>query len=113
MTTPPLSWALQEAIVQASGSAFWWKNPLRQLLLRAGVPGPLVNKYEGESKFKMVRFILAEHAKRAEQIASQQLAPDEAASRLKSLKDEESSWLSVVLAPEQRRQYRRDAGPMR
>jgi hypothetical protein len=66
-----------------------------------------------EEQAEKVRFILAEHAKRAEQIASQQLAPDEAASRLKSLKDEESSWLSVVLAPEQRRQYRRDAGPMR
>jgi hypothetical protein len=59
-STSPLSWALQEAVVQASGTAFWWKNPLRQLLVRAGVPGPLVNKYDGESKFKMMRFILAD-----------------------------------------------------
>jgi len=63
-----------------------------------------------EEQAEKIRLILAEHAKRAEQIASQQLAPDEVASRLKSLKDEESSWLSVVLAPEQRRQYLRDSG---
>jgi len=35
-----------------------------------------------------VRVILDEHAKKAEQIARQQLTPDEAARRLKSLKDE-------------------------
>jgi hypothetical protein len=58
-----------------------------------------------------VRVILDDHAKKAEQIARQQLTPDEAASRLKSLKDEESSWLSAVLAPEQRRQLRLDARP--
>lgn len=46
--------------MQASGTAFWWKDPLRKLLVRAGVPGPLVNKYDGESKFKMVRYILAD-----------------------------------------------------
>jgi type IV pilus biogenesis protein CpaD/CtpE len=57
-----------------------------------------------------VRVILDEHAKKAEQMA-RQLTPDEAASRLKSLKDEESSWLSAVLAPEQRHQLRLDARP--
>jgi hypothetical protein len=60
MTIPPVSWALQEAVVQACGSAFWYKDPLRKMLVRAGVPGPLVNKYDGESKYKMVRGILAE-----------------------------------------------------
>jgi len=58
-----------------------------------------------------VRVILDEDAKKAEQIARQQLTPDEAASRLKSLKGEESSWLSAVLAPEQRRHLRLDARP--
>jgi len=63
----PLSWALQEMVVQACGTAFWYKDPLRQLLARAGVPGPLMNKYGGESKYPMVRAILAELDARGEQ----------------------------------------------
>jgi hypothetical protein len=58
--TPPLSWALQEMVVQACGTAFWYKRPLQSLLVRAGVPGPLVTKYSNESKYVMVRSILAE-----------------------------------------------------
>jgi len=55
-----------------------------------------------------VRAILTEYARKAEQVARQQLTPDEISSRLKSLKDEESSWLSIVLGTEQRRQFRLD-----
>lgn len=58
MGTAPLSWGLQEAVIQACGTVFWYKQPLRKLLVRAGVPGPLVNRYDSESKFKMVRYIL-------------------------------------------------------
>jgi len=58
--TPPLSWALQEQVIQACGTAFWYKPPLRSLFLRAGVPGPLVSKYHDESKFVMARSILGE-----------------------------------------------------
>jgi hypothetical protein len=58
--TTPLSWALQEMVVQTCGTAFWYKDPLRQLLARAGVPAPLINKYWAESKYPMVRAILAE-----------------------------------------------------
>lgn len=65
--TPPLSWALQEMIVQACGTAFWYKRPLQSLLLRAGVPRPLVTKYSNESKYVMVRSILAELDSRGEQ----------------------------------------------
>jgi Restriction endonuclease len=60
VTEQPLSWALQEAVVQVCGTAFWWKEPLRKLFVRAGVPGPLVNRYDSESKFKMARYILAD-----------------------------------------------------
>jgi restriction endonuclease len=56
----PLSWALQETVVQTCGTAFWYKEPLRQLLARAGVPAPLIEKYWAESKYPMVRAILAE-----------------------------------------------------
>jgi hypothetical protein len=55
-----------------------------------------------------VRAILTEYARKAELIDRQQLTPEETSSRLKSLKDEESSWLSIVLGPEQRRQFRLD-----
>lgn len=58
--TTPLSWGLQEAVIHACGTAFWYKAPLRTLLVRAGVPAPLIVKYEGLSKFKMARGLLAE-----------------------------------------------------
>lgn len=55
-----LSWALQEQIVQVCGTAFWYKRPLRALLVKADVPGPLVDKYWDLSKYVMVREILDE-----------------------------------------------------
>ena len=57
-----------------------------------------------------VRAILDAHEKKAEEIKQQQLAPEQASSRLKSLQEEESSWVSAVLTPEQRRRYAQDAG---
>ena len=65
--TPPLSWALQEMVVQACGTAFWYKRPLQSLLQRAGVPRPLLIKYSNESKYVMVRSILTELDSRGEQ----------------------------------------------
>src|SRR5437899_7397842 len=55
-----VSYALQEAIVQACGTVFWYKRLLKALLVRAGVPRQLAEKYEDASKFIMVREILAE-----------------------------------------------------
>src|SRR3982751_2699290 len=64
--TSPLSWALQEMIVQACGTVFWYKRPLQSLLAHAGVPRPLVSKYSGESKYVMTRAILGELDSRGE-----------------------------------------------
>lgn len=55
-----VSYALQEAIVQACGTVFWYKRPLKALLIRAGVPKALVEKYGDESKFILVRSVLSE-----------------------------------------------------
>jgi hypothetical protein len=65
--TPPLSWALQEMIVQACGTVFWYKQRLQSLLAHAGVPRPLISKYSNESKYRMARAILAELDSRGEQ----------------------------------------------
>ena len=59
-------YALQEAAVQACGTVFWYKRPLKALLVRAGVPPALVEKYADASKFIMVREILAELDARGE-----------------------------------------------
>lgn len=61
-----VSYALQEAIVQACGTAFWYKRPLKGLLVRSGIPAQLVEKYEDASKFIMVREVLAELDARGE-----------------------------------------------
>jgi hypothetical protein len=59
-------YALQEAVVQACGTVFWYKRPLKALMVRAGVPAALVRKYEEASKFIMVREVLAELDARGE-----------------------------------------------
>ena len=61
-----LPYALQEAIVQACGTVFYWKQPLKAILARAGVSRSLIDKYEHERKFIMVRSILAELDERGE-----------------------------------------------
>ncbi|MGZ5272210.1 MAG: hypothetical protein ACXWC6_16490 [Ramlibacter sp.] len=58
-----------------------------------------------------VRTILAGQAKKADELGRQQLPPEQAIGRLKSLKDEETARVSAVLTPEQRRQYEEDARP--
>lgn len=59
-------YAVQEALIQVCGTAFWYKRGLKALLVRAGVPAALVSKYEDRSKFLMVREILAELDARGE-----------------------------------------------
>lgn len=53
-------YALQEAVVQACGTVFYYKRPLTALLVRAGVPEALVGRHAEASKFIMVREILGE-----------------------------------------------------
>lgn len=93
-----VSYALQEAIVQACGTVFWYKRPLKALLVRAGVPSPLVEKYEGESKFIMTREILAQLDQRGEPGATVQiqLARELAAMRTVSDPDNREAGLRAL-----------------
>jgi len=96
--TTQVSYALQEAIVQACGTVFWYKRPLKALLVRAGVPPPLVKKYEDASKFIMVREILAELDARGETgvRVEQQLARELAAMRTVSDPDNQEAGLRAL-----------------
>jgi hypothetical protein len=58
-----------------------------------------------------VRTILAEQGRKADEVLRQQLPPEQAFARLKSIKDEEASRVDAVLTPEQRRSYGQDAPP--
>jgi hypothetical protein len=93
-----VSYALQEAIVQACGTVFWYKRPLKALLVRAGVPSPLVEQYEGESKFIMTREILAQLDQRGEPGATVQiqLARELAAMRTVSDPDNREAGLRAL-----------------
>lgn len=93
-----VSYALQEAIVQACGTVFWYKRPLKALLVRAGVPSPLVEQYEGESKFIMTREILAQLDQRGEPGAAVQiqLARELAAMRTVSDPDNREAGLRAL-----------------
>jgi hypothetical protein len=61
-----IPFALQEAVVQACGTVFWYKDPLKAMLSRAGVPRPLIAAHSDAAKFLMVRQILAELDSRGE-----------------------------------------------
>lgn len=93
-----VSYALQEAIVQACGTVFWYKRPLIALLVRAGVPRPLIANYEERSKFIMVREILTELDARGEAGAKvqQQLARELAAMRTVSDPDRQEEGLKAL-----------------
>jgi len=56
----PLSIDLREAVVSVCGTAFYYKDPLRALLVRSGVPAPVYERYSELSKFKIARSVLAE-----------------------------------------------------
>lgn len=95
-----VSYALQEAIVQACGTVFWYKRPLKALLVRAGIPRQLVERYEDASKFIMVREILAELDGRGEAGArvQQQLTRELAAMRTVSDPDRREEGLKALAA---------------
>ena len=58
-----------------------------------------------------VRTILGEQARKFDEVANQHLPPQDALDRLKSLRDEETSRVSAVLTPKQRKKYEQDARP--
>jgi Restriction endonuclease len=93
-----VSYALQETIVQACGTVFWYKRPLKALLVRAGVPRQLVEKYEDASKFIMVREVLAELDARGEPgvRVQLQLARELAAMRTVSDPDRQEEGLKAL-----------------
>lgn len=55
-----LPFEIREAIIQTCGRAFWYKDPLRSFLAAAGVSAELIARYAADSKFPMMRNILAE-----------------------------------------------------
>ncbi|MEW6621342.1 MAG: restriction endonuclease [bacterium] len=55
-----LPFEIKEAIVQVCGKAFWLKDPFRSFLLSAGVPPEIYDRFAHESKYKIIRHILAE-----------------------------------------------------
>ena len=107
--TTQVPYALQEAVVQACGTVFWYKRPLKALMVRAGVPAALVRKYEDASKFIMVREILAELDTRGETgiRVQHQLVRELAAMRTVADPDNQEAGLRAL---EDLRQAARDAG---
>lgn len=55
-----LPFEIKEAIVQVCGKAFWLKDPFRSFLLTAGVPPAIYDRFADESKYKIIRHVLAE-----------------------------------------------------
>jgi hypothetical protein len=55
-----LPYEIREAFIQACGRSFYYKDPLRDLLVGAGVPAHLYDQYDAEPKFKIARYILSD-----------------------------------------------------
>jgi len=49
---------VKNALIQVSGRAFWYKQPLFDVLARAGISEDLYMRYEHEPKFKIIRHLL-------------------------------------------------------
>jgi hypothetical protein len=96
--TERVSYALQEAIVQACGTVFYYKRPLKDLLTRAGVPRALAEKYEEGSKFIITREILAELDRRGDAgvQVQRQIARELAAMRTVSDPDNQEAGLKAL-----------------
>lgn len=54
-----LPYQVKEALIAVCGKAFWLRQPLINLMLEAGVREELIHQFEDQSKYKMVRGILA------------------------------------------------------
>ncbi|MBC7345116.1 MAG: hypothetical protein H5U03_06845 [Clostridia bacterium] len=55
-----LPFEIREAVVQVCGKAFWLKDPFRTFLLSCGVPAEMYDRFADESKYKIIRHVLAE-----------------------------------------------------
>jgi hypothetical protein len=55
-----LPYEISEAVVQVCGLGFWFRDPFIGFLRKAGISKQLIDRFEGESKYKMTRHILAE-----------------------------------------------------
>lgn len=51
---------IKNAIINVCGKCFWYKQPLFDLLSAAGVPAAIIDRYGSDSKFPMIRSVLAE-----------------------------------------------------
>jgi len=49
---------VKNALVQVCGAAFWYKKPLFDAFVRAGIREDLYLPYEDESKYKIARLVL-------------------------------------------------------
>lgn len=58
--TPDLPFDVVEAAVTVIGKAFWYKGPLRTLLIRCGVPPGLYDRFAAEPKYVIARHIFDE-----------------------------------------------------
>ncbi len=56
----PLPFAVREAVVEVCGKAFWLKDPLKALMVSAGLRPSIFDQYAGESKFRIARNVLSE-----------------------------------------------------
>ncbi len=53
-----LPFEIKNALIEVCGRSFWYKQPLFDLLERAGIPEDYYLKYEHEPKFKMARQLI-------------------------------------------------------
>ncbi len=51
---------VKNALIEVCGRAFWYKQPLFDMLARAGIPEEMYLRYEHEAKFKIARKLLAD-----------------------------------------------------
>lgn len=60
MTRCLLPLDVKNALIEVCGRSFWYKQPLFDILARAGIPEDLYFKYEHEAKFKIARQLLGD-----------------------------------------------------
>lgn len=63
---PELPFDVIDAAVTAIGKAFWYKGPLRTLLIRCGVPAPLYDRFSTEAKYVIARNVFDELLQKGE-----------------------------------------------
>lgn len=55
-----LPYEVKIALIEVCGRSFWYKQPLFDILARAGIPEEMYVKYEHEPKFKIARQLIAD-----------------------------------------------------